>query len=423
MAIFLYDSRDMKKIIFIIVGIITMIGLAQGSIFYWKNLRGVGPAVKSPPEDIGKVINTARMPLKLPDDFSISIFAKGLVAPRVMVYDPAGILLTSITNEGSVVALPDRNSDGVADEEVPVITGLNKPHGLAFQCEEECKLYIAESDKVAMYDYDKKNLKAANKKKIIALPDTEGHFTRTIMFVSTPQGEKLLISVGSSCNVCNEEDWRRASILIADPDGANLKTFASGLRNAVFMAAHPITGKLWVTEMGRDLIGDDIPPDEINIVEEGANYGWPECYGKNVLDTDFHKDDHIHIHGHCTEPFEIPSHIDIQAHSAPLGFAFFPKEGWPQEYWYNLLVAYHGSWNRRVPTGYKIVRYKLDAQGQYLGDDSAGSPQGEDFIVGWLTNEGAIGRPVDILIEPGGKMFISDDKAGAIYQVKYEKKF
>ncbi len=131
------------------------------------------------------------------------------------------------------------------------------------------------------------------------------------------------------------------------------------------------------------------------------------------MDTNAHKDDHVHIRAHCTTPFEIPSYIDIPAHSAPLGLSFVPEEGWPQEYWYNLFVAYHGSWNRSEPTGYKIVRYKLDEKGKYIGE--------EDFIFGWLQENGeALGRPVDILIGSSGIMYISDDKAGVIYRVTYQ---
>jgi glucose/arabinose dehydrogenase len=219
--------------------------------------------------------------------------------------------------------------------------------------------------------------------------------------------EKLLISVGSSSNVSHEEDWRRAKILTADTDGGNLRTFASGLRNAVFMAIHPVTGQVWATEMGRDFLGDDLPPDEINIVEEGRDYGWPVCYGKNIHDTDF---DDTPGPNPCIE--KAASYIDIPAHSAPLGLAFIPEKGWPKEYWHDLLVAYHGSWNRSEPTGYKIVRYKLDRKGNLLGE--------EDFISGWLTeNNRALGRPVDILVCPGGIMYVSDDKAGVIYRVAY----
>lgn len=397
----------MKRFHLLILGIVALGGIVWLGFFWWQNLRGVGPAFKPSPEDISE--NATDLPLKLPSGFSISIFAKDLGAPRVMSYDPVGNLVVSIPSEGKVVALPDRNADGAADEVITVIDGLNRPHGLATRCTERCEFYVAETDKVAVYDYDEKNLKAINPRKIIDLPGGGNHFTRTLLFMPAPQDHRLLISVGSSCNVCEESDWRRAKILSANADGSALKEFAKGLRNAVFMAIHPVTGKIWATEMGRDLLGDDLPPDELNIIEEGKNYGWPICYGKNIHDIDFDKK--TYIRNPCEAPFETPSHIDIPAHSAPLGLAFFPEEGWPEEYWHNLLVAYHGSWNRSTPTGYKIVRYKLDEQGNYLGE--------EDFITGWLTGSGALGRPVDILIQPGGVIYISDDKAGVIYKVTY----
>lgn len=399
----------MRKILITIL-VVVILAVLWTINFYYKNLRGVWPAVKKSPEDISKMINTTGMPLKLPAGFSISIFAKDLVAPRVLSYDSAGNIISSITSEGKVVALPDRNNDGVADEVVTIIKNLNRPHGLATRCNDgECELYIAESHQVSVYDYDTKNLKATFKKKIVDLPNGGRHFTRTILFMPYPNEDKLLISVGSSCDVCNETDNRRAKILVADIKKGTVQTFASGLRNSVFMTIHPITGKIWATEMGRDFLGDDLPPDEINIIEEGKNYGWPICYGKNIHDTDFDKN--IYIRNPCLEPFETMSYIDIPAHSAPLGLAFVPEEGWPQTYWHNLLVAYHGSWNRSVPTGYKIVRIKLDERGNYLGI--------EDFITGWLTKDGALGRPVDILIQPGGVIYISDDKAGVIYKVSY----
>ncbi|MBI4119249.1 MAG: PQQ-dependent sugar dehydrogenase [Parcubacteria group bacterium] len=403
--------KQIKKVFISALILAAVAATAFAAIFYWKNLRGSAPAVKSPPEDISEVINTTAMPLKLPAGFSISIFAKNLQNPRVMTYDPLGNIIVSVPSAGKVVALPDKNNDGIADEAITVAEGLNRPHGLATRCptgnKNDCKLYIAEPNQVGMYDYDTKNLRAVNKRKIIDLPDGGNHFTRTIMFGSDG---KLYIAVGSSCNVCEENDWRRAKILVANWDGSDLKVFASGLRNSVFMAPHPATGKIWATEMGRDFLGDDMPPDEINIIEEGRNYGWPICYGKNMHDSDFDKK--TYIRNPCMEPFETPSYIDIPAHSAPLGLAFFPEEGWPEEYRNNLLVAYHGSWNRSVPTGYKIVRYKLDPQGNYLGQ--------EDFVTGWLTAEGTLGRPVDILIQPGGIIYVSDDKAGVIYRLMYK---
>ena len=407
---------EMKKYAVIFIFIFLLVAGAWLGYFYWQNLRGLGPALKPPPEDIAKLlppeksaqvppaINETEFPLKLPAGFKISIFAKGLESPRVMTYDPAGNIVVSIPAQGKVVALPDKNSDGVADEVVTVIDGLNRPHGLATRCTEKCEFFIAESNQVAYYNYNTKNLKTFNKRKIIDLPSGGNHITRTILFMPSPNDHKLLTSVGSTCNVCEENDWLRAKILISNADGGDLKTFASGLRNSVFMTIHPVTGKIWATEMGRDLLGDNLPPDEINIVEEGKDYGWPYFYGKDIRDAAFEPDVMFE-----QNPDRFGSHIDIPAHSAPLGLAFIPEEGWPQEYWHNLLVAYHGSWNRTVPTGYKIVRYKLDAQGNYLGE--------EDFISGWLTNEGALGRPVDILVQPGGIIYVSDDKAGVIYKI------
>jgi len=306
------------------------------------------------------------------------------------------------------VALPDKDGSGAADAALTVLEGLNRPHGLAFGPGEQPQLYVAETTEVAVYDYDPKTLKAANKQKIIDLPPGGRHFTRTLLFRPPPHDHQLLISVGSDCDVCVEKDWRYAKILAATADGRGLKTFASGLRNSVFLAAHPLTGHIWATEMGRDFLGDDLPPDEINIILEGRDYGWPYCYGKRIHDDKF--DPQGRKQEFCKDT--VPSYIDIPAHSAPLGLAFFPA-AWPKEWRYDLLVAYHGSWNRSTPTGYKVVRYKLDEGGNVLGE--------EDFITGWLTPQGALGRPVDILIKDDGVIFISDDKAGVVYRVVYEK--
>jgi glucose/arabinose dehydrogenase len=429
-----------KKTFIVFCVIVAVLGILWAGVFYWKNLRGVGPSIENPPQDIATIIenankvsgtagtsgaaNGASMPLKLPAGFSISIFAKDLIDPRAMIFDPSGRLMVSIPSQGKVVALPDGDVNGVADEALVVADGLNKPHGIAIRCEgnaavQRCKLYIGETDAVASYDYDQATAKANDRVKIADLPSGGNHITRTLGF--GPDG-RLYVSVGSSCNVCNETDQRRAKIFSMNADGSDFKEFAHGLRNSVSFMWHPKTAQMWATEMGRDLLGDNIPPDEINIIEEGKNYGWPVCYGKNIHDTDFDKN--TYIRNPCMEPFETPSYIDIPAHSAPLGLALVPKDepirgkngalvaGWPQEYWNNLFVAYHGSWNRSIPTGYKVVRYTLDENGNYLGV--------EDFITGWLTQDGALGRPVDILVQPGGFMYISDDKAGVIYRVAYQ---
>jgi glucose/arabinose dehydrogenase len=348
--------------------------------------------------------------LKLPPGFAISVFARDLEGARVLALDPAGNLLVSLTSRGRVVALPDKDGDGTADTGATVLEGLNKPHGLAFGPEEPARLYVAETHQVAAYDYDPERLTATYSQKIVDLPPGGRHFTRSLVFLPPPREHRLLIAVGSSCDVCEEQDWRYAKILEVDVNdrNGNLSTYAAGLRNSGFMAIHPQTGHIWATEMGRDHLGDDLPPDEINLILKGDHYGWPYCYGKRVHDDKF--DPTGTQREFCKNT--IPSFIDIPAHSAPLGLAFFPA-AWPREFRYDLLVAYHGSWNRTGPTGYKVVRYRLDGAGNFKDV--------EDFITGWLTPAGALGRPVDILIQDDGVIFISDDQAGVVYRVAYKK--
>ncbi|MEX2033037.1 MAG: PQQ-dependent sugar dehydrogenase [Candidatus Colwellbacteria bacterium] len=357
-------------------------------------------------------VNTTGLPLTLPFGFSISIFARDLENPRVMVTDPAGNIISSITSEGKVVALPDKDRDGIADAAVAVLENLSRPHGLAFKCEPPaggCLLFVAETNRVMVYDYDAENLRASNGRKLADLPSGGGHFTRTILFLPG-SGSELLVSVGSSCNVCNESDLRRAKILKLNVLTGQLEEYARGLRNAVFLTASA-KGEVWATEMGRDLLGDNIPPDEVNIIEAGKNYGWPNCYGKNVHDVNFDKN--TYIRNPCMEPFETASFIDLQAHSAPLGLAFVPENGWPAGFGGDLLVAYHGSWNRTVPTGYKIVRLKLDGNRNYTGT--------EDFIAGWLSDgQKTLGRPAGLLFQ-GADLYISDDQLGVVYRVNYKR--
>jgi glucose/arabinose dehydrogenase len=410
-----------KKLGLLFILVLAATGL-WAAYYVWQNVRGTDPALRPPPADIARFLEPdktpsppeavapAVFPLKLPPGFRISVFSRQTPGARVLALDPGGTLLVSLTSQGKVVALPDKNGNGVADTPVTVLQGLNKPHGLAFGPEENPRLYVAETHQVTAYAYDPEQFTATRAGKIADLPPGGRHFTRSLRFLPPPQEYRLLISVGSSCDACEEQDGRYAKILAVDLSGRNLETFASGLRNAVFMAVHPPSGHIWATEMGRDHLGDDLPPDEINIILEGNHYGWPYSYGKRVHDDKF---DPAGTHREfCRDT--IPSFIDIPAHSAPLGLAFFPAE-WPREFRHGLLVAYHGSWNRTVPTGYKVVRYHLDGAGNFV--------KAEDFITGWLTAAGALGRPVDILITPEGVIYISDDKAGVVYRVVYDRRY
>jgi glucose/arabinose dehydrogenase len=339
--------------------------------------------------------------LSLPEDFSISVFAENVPGARVMAFDSMGNMWVSRTEYGAITLLTIENNNVTAQDDI--FRNLNNPHGLAFDPQNPFLLYFAEEDSVSKVEI----YAEGEPQKIADLPSGEGHFTRSLL---VGPDNRLYVSIGSSCNVCVEEDDRRAKIFVMDRDGDNFQEFASGLRNAVFMATHPITDDIWVSEMGRDYLGDNLPPDEINILEEAQNYGWPYCYGKQVYDPTV---------GGGSENFcgqAESSHIDIQAHSAPLGLQFIPEEGWPEDFWFDLLVAYHGSWNRSVPTGYKIVRMELDENGNPQGDDFK-----KDFIDGWLQEDGEVlGRPVDILVQPGGIIYVSDDEAGKIYKAVYK---
>jgi glucose/arabinose dehydrogenase len=351
-------------------------------------------------------------PLVVPDGFSATIFARDIKGARVMTRDQRGVMLVSQTSQGKVVALPDTNNDQQADEAVVVLQGLDRPHGLAVICDDAqiCTLYVAESGAVRAYAYDAQTYRANSPRMVAELPtEGGGHYTRTLL--QHPDGKRLLVSVGSSCNVCVESSPVRASVQAIDLSSGTMRTFASGLRNTVFMAIDPIDGSVWGTDNGRDLIGDDIPPDEINIIKEGGDYGWPICYGQNIHDTDFDKKQYIR--DPCAD--KNPARIDLPAHSAALGLAFIPEEGWPDGWGNDLLVAFHGSWNRSQPTGYKVVR--LD----FIEDRVMQDQFTTDFVTGFMPEGGdeddVIGRPVGILAEPGGVAYISDDFAGAIYKI------
>jgi len=345
--------------------------------------------------------------ISLPENFEINVFAhlnsKSLnlpgpnSGPRFMAIKD-DVLFVSVSKQGKVVALPDTNNDGKADEIIDVITNLNRPHGLEFYKD---WVYIAEEDKVIRVKDTNNDLVYETPEILIDNLPGGGHWTRTIKIFN----EELYVSVGSSCNACKEKNKFRAAITKCDIDGDNCEQFATGLRNAVGFIFHPDTHDLIATENGRDLIGEDIPPEEINIIVEGKDYGWPICYGDRIHDTYYDKN--VYIRNPC-EDTEAPD-IEFQSHSAPLGLAIYTGDQFPDKYEGKLFVAYHGSWNRKIPTGYKIVTMDLETK------------EVEDFATGWLTNDfKVLGRPVDVIVDNEGSLYISDDNAGLIYKVTYK---
>ncbi len=343
--------------------------------------------------------------ISLPSGFKIETFADfgGSIisqpgpnpGPRMLEYKNNTIFV-SLTRQGKVIVIEDENQDWIPDRTKTFIDNLNNPHGIAFY---QNWTYIAEENRIIrVKDLDNDNIADLETLEILTDLPPGGHFTRTIRIYN----DSLFISVGSSCNICYEDDKKRAAIIKCDLDGKNCELFAEGLRNAVGFTL--FNSQIWATENSRDLLGNDLPPDEINIVERDKNYGWPVCYGKQIHDADFDKN--IYIRNPCEDT--VPSFIDLQAHSAPLGLAFNTEDNFPEEYKNKLFIAYHGSWNRDPPTGYKIVYADINTK------------EVKDFAAGWLTDKNKVlGRPVDILFVKDS-MLISDDNAGKIYRVYYE---
>ncbi|HEY7099685.1 MAG TPA: PQQ-dependent sugar dehydrogenase [Terriglobales bacterium] len=339
--------------------------------------------------------------LRVPDGFRVSVFAEAPHA-RMLVFSPGGVLLVTDAEDGKVLAFPDPQHAGKAQRSVNVLQDLNSPHGMAFH---NGKFYVAEINAIQRYDWDESQLRASNQQKIADLPGSGGgHSTRTLLFV----GDKLYVASGSSCNVCVEDDKRRAAVWVMNADGSDAHLLASGLRNAVGLALNPKTNTVWATDNGRDWLGDNMPPEEVNdLGSNGGNFGWPNCYGDRVLDRSQSKT------YDCSKT--IAPKVEMQAHSAPLNLLFYQGDAFPVEYRNNMFVTFHGSWNRSVPTGYKVVRIKLDDKGQ-----PSGKP--EDFLTGFVrpgeTKKGEwMGRPVGLVEGADGSMYISDDAASVVYRV------
>ncbi len=336
------------------------------------------------------------LPLQTAAGLQVGLFARDLGKARGLAFSPEGVLLVSdMSGKGSVYALPDKNGDGIADEKITVVSGLNNTHGFTFF---QNKLYITEKTQVSRYNWDGASLKAVFDKKLFDLPDSKGHFTRTIVF---DESGKMYVSLGSTCNVCNEKDPFFASVIVSDVEGKTPQLYAKGLRNSVALAIEPVTQELWGAENGRDLLGDNIPPEEINIIKEGKDYGWPYCYGNKVADTSYSSE----ALSRC--PQTEPMIYGLPSHNAPLGMAFVP-ENFNSEWKDDLVVALHGSWNRSIPDGYKVVRLSRE------GNNIVGM---EDLLGGFITGSNAEGRPVDVIFDDKGHLFVSDDKAGNIYVV------
>jgi glucose/arabinose dehydrogenase len=336
--------------------------------------------------------------LTYPNDVRVEVFATDLPRARHMVFDDKGVLFLS-QRFGKVVALPDTDGDGKADKKITILENRETPHGLAFvKLDYVYYLYVAEERQVIRMKRKAEPFSYGKPEVIISGIPGGGHSTRTIKI----KDGKLYLSVGSSCNVCIERNRMRAAVSVFNLDGKNGKIFAEGLRNTVGVEFSPYSGEIWGVNNGRDMLGDNFPREELNIIREGVHYGWPYCHNNRVKDPKFGNQ----FDCNKTQP---PAHT-FTAHMAPLGLAFYQSGSLPKKYDNSLFIAFHGSWNRSVPAGYKIVRVILNEKGEIQSH--------EDFITGWLRSDaGKNGRPVDAEQSPKGDLFISDDHGGLVYRV------
>lgn len=328
----------------------------------------------------------------------VNLFAR-VPGARVLSIGPDGALYVTQTDQDQVSRLVDVNGDGVADSQTVVVRNLDSPHGLAWRGD---WLYVANTRAVVRVRVQGGKAVGAPEQLASYAPSGGGHFTRSIVIAPD---SLMYISIGSSCNLCVEDDPTRATVMRYGLDGKNARRYAEGLRNAVGMAVDPVSHAIWVSTHERDNLEpshEDLPPEELDILQEGGDYGWPYCHSNRVPNPEFH--DQVRC-DHTLAPA-----LMMQAHSAPLGITFLAGAtqlpGWMRT---GLLVAFHGSWNRDVPTGAKVVFVTIanDRPTTYA-----------DFLWGFQRLDGSRwGRPTDVRVWKDGSVLVSEDLGGGIYRV------
>lgn len=333
--------------------------------------------------------------IKLPKDFKITVYASGLPGARQMARSEKGTVFVGSRSHGKVYAV---TQDGKV---VTIATGLKEPNGVALH---DGALYVGEVNRIIRFDKIEENLSHPPPLQVVS-SDFPSDLHHGWKFIAFGPDKKLYVPVGAPCNVCAEKD-PYAAILRMNADGSGREIFARGVRNTVGFDWHPVTKELWFTDNGRDMLGDDVPPDELNRAPKaGLHFGFPYCHAGTVADPEFGKK------RRCSE-FSAPE-IPLGPHVAALGMRFYTADRFPSEYRQQIFIAEHGSWNRSVPIGYRVTLVKLGADG-HAANYSV-------FAEGWLQNGKAWGRPVDVLVNGDGSLLVSDDQNGVIYRISYEK--
>jgi glucose/arabinose dehydrogenase len=348
----------------------------------------------------------ADLPLKeirLPPGFAIEVFSDQVPNARQMALSPKGVLYVGTRNEGNVYAVVDKNRDGRGDQVFTIARDLRMPSGLAFR---DGSLYVAEVSRVIRFDGIDDRLANPPKPVVVSddFPKDRHHGWKFIAF--GPDG-LLYVPVGAPCNICESEKPIYASIARLKPDGSGMEIFARGIRNTVGFDWHPQTRELWFTDNGRDYLGENVPPDELNRAPRaGLHFGYPYCHGTGIADPEFGKK------RSCADT--VPPARNLDPHVAAIGMRFYTGSMFPPEYRGQIFIAEHGSWNRSEAIGYRVMAVQVQ------GDKAVSY---KPFAEGWLRKGGkAWGRPADVLVMPDGALLVSDDEAGAIYRISYRGK-
>lgn len=373
-------------------------------LFFCGTRRDAPPVPTADDGSVPAITNkSATVPLdkiKLPSGFSISVYAE-VEGARSMVMSPSGTLFVGTKGEGKVYAVKDINGDHVADKKWTIASGLNNPNGVAVK---NGALYVAEINKVTRFPDIEKNLANPGNGNVIydKFPTDWAHGWKFIAF--GPDG-KLYVPVGAPFNIGMPTE-KYASLFRMNDDGTGFEKFASGIRNTVGFTWHPITHELWFTDNGRDMMGDDVPCDELNRAPKaGMNFGYPYYHCGTIKDPEYGGN-------HKASEFTPPA-INLGPHVAALGLKFYIGNMFPAKYKNQIFIAEHGSWNRTKKSGYEVSLVKM-TNGKATGY--------EPFATGWLneTTQVPWGRPVDVLVLPDGSMLVSDDTVGVIYRITYK---
>ncbi len=381
----------------LVLAIVVLLRSAPVSLPLPGMLANIFPRIfPAPRADVAVV----RSRLQAPAGYGLSLFAADVKGARMLRVTEAGDVLVAAQDLGEVRLLAkDKDGDGRTDGQRTLLSGLKGPNGLDVH---NGYLYVAETGRIVRVRFDASTGTISGKPETVidGLPAGGMHWRKTIRF--GPDG-LLYLTIGSDCNVCIEEDTRRAAMLRYTPDGKFVDTFATGLRNSAGFDWRAEDGELYATDNGRDFLGDDLPPCELNQVRKGGFYGWPFAYGNRVPDPDMSAGHDESIRA------SIPPVFAFRPHNAPLGIAFLRSAAQPPEYHGAAVVALHGSWNRSVKDGYKVVSLHWQPDGTIVS---------RDFLTGFLAGNNVIGRPAEVAEDQDGNIYVSDDYAGAVYRVK-----